>query len=70
MNKAFLRKSISRVLLIDRYGEIVDRLEWPGPGYEGDRNVSMVRLPDITGDWANSLPPLDPYSPGRSNESD
>jgi len=62
-----LKNTGDTVYLIDRYDNTLDEIEWPGEGYEGGINVSMIRVPDITGDWENSLPPLPPYTPGVFN---
>lgn len=53
--------------LYDRYDSLLDEVEWPGTGYEGGINTSMIRVPDFTGDWENSLPPLPPYTPCALN---
>jgi len=62
-----LSNSSDLVVLQDRYSVEVDKVEWPDGDLQGDINVSMIRIPDGTGGWINSLPPLDPYSPGRGN---
>lgn len=62
-----LSNSSDFVVLRDRYSVVADKVEWPAEGLYGDKNVSMIRVPDGTGGWVNSLPPLRAYSPGMGN---
>ncbi len=62
-----LSNTRDRVVLMDRYENVVDQVQWPRAGCRGNINVSMVRVPDFFGDWQNSLPPLPAFSPGEAN---
>lgn len=56
------------VILTDLYLNVVDRVDWPDGDLDGGIDVSMIRLPDGTGGWVNSLPPMPAYSAGTSND--